>query len=312
MSRVSARSEPTSTTAGRSGGVPAVDRWQDRVVHATPGVLRVGAGLLWLSNVGWKVPPDFGRGQDRCRGLCAFVAHGVEYGVVPPWRWLLEQVVSPNLGLFGWVTLAVEFVLAATLLSGRFTRTAALLGMGQSLAIGLSVANAPDEWYWSYALMVLLHLGVFATAARTVPGARRVRPALVAATVAAYGTLVAVANARNAVFASRGTRDWLLVGGDTDFPGDFGRNVLAGSVALGVLIAAAGLVGARLSGRDAARWLGGGLVAVAVLLLVAFDDTGNVLAARPAPLAVVAALGLWLLGTTRGARPAVGQGAATR
>lgn len=290
--------------AGRGAGTSAADRWQDRVHDATPAVLRVGAGLLWLSNVSWKVPPDFGRSDDRCRGLCAFVGHGVEYGVVPPWRWLMENLVSPNLGLFGWLTLAVEFVLAAVLLSGRFTRSAAVLGMGQSLAIGLSVANAPGEWYWSYPLMVLLHLAVFATAARSGAGRRRARPAVVGAAVAGYGVLVAVANARNAVFASRGTREWLLVGGDTGFPGDFGRNVLAGSVALGLLIAAAGLAGARLSGSDAARWLGGGLVAASVLLLALFDDGDNLLAARPAPLAVAAALGLWLLGTSVRSRPA--------
>lgn len=274
--------------------------WDDRLLRASPSVLRIGAGLLWLSNVGWKVPPHFGRSGQGCRGLCAFVNQGVEHGVAGPWRWVLEEVVSPNLGLFGWVTLAVEFALAATLLSGRFTRVAALVGMAQATVIGLSVANAPREWYWSYALMVLVHLGVFATASRRASPA--VRPALVGAAVLAYGALVVVANARNDVFASQRTRDWLLVGGATGFPGDFGRSVLAGSVALGMVVAAAGVVSGRMAGAAASRWLGVGLLVAAALLLLTYDDGGNVLGATPAPLAVAAALGIWLLATTDAAR----------
>ncbi len=83
----------------------------------------------------------------------------------PPWGWLLENLVSPNLALFGYVTLAVEFLLAVLLLSGTLTRGAALLCLAQSIAIGLSVANADGEWYWSYLLMAVLHVAVFAMAA---------------------------------------------------------------------------------------------------------------------------------------------------
>lgn len=274
--------------------------WDDRLLRASPSVLRIGAGLLWLSNVGWKVPPDFGRSGKGCRGLCAFVNQGVDHGAVAPWRWVLEEVVSPNLGLFGWITLLVEFALAAALLSGRYTRVAALVGLGQSMVIGLSVANAPDEWYWSYALMVLVHLGVFATASRR--ESPPTRSALVGAAVVAYGALVAIANARNDVFASQRTQDWLLVGGATDFPGDFGRNVLAGSIALGVVVATAGVVSGRVAGTAAARWLGGGILAAAVLLLLTYDDGGNLLGARPAPLAVAAALGIWLMQPINAAR----------
>ncbi|MBA3280571.1 MAG: hypothetical protein H0U22_18090 [Geodermatophilaceae bacterium] len=75
-------------------------------------------------------------------------------------------IVSPNLALFGYATLIVEFLLAVLLLSGTLTRGAALLGLGQSIAIGLSVANADGEWYWSYLLRAALHVAIFAMAAR--------------------------------------------------------------------------------------------------------------------------------------------------
>ncbi len=136
-----------------------------RTDRLLPAGLRVTAGLLWLSNLSWKTPPDFGRSADGCSGLCRFVEEGSEVAVLPPWAWLLDNVVSPNLALFGYVTLAVEFLLAVLLLSGTLTRGAAFLGLAQSIAIGLSVANVDGEWYWSYLLMAALHIAVFAMAA---------------------------------------------------------------------------------------------------------------------------------------------------
>lgn len=157
-----------------------LSRIEASVTRASPAGLRVTAGLLWLSNVSWKVPPRFGESADGCRGLCAFVQAGIDHPVVPGYPWLLEHVVRPNLGLFGWVVLVVEFVLAALLLSGTLTRGAALVGVLQSIAIGLAVANKPGEWYWSYALMAALHVAVFATAAGRSAGVdsliRRARP----------------------------------------------------------------------------------------------------------------------------------------
>lgn len=152
----------------------------ERISGATPPALRLTAGLLWLSNVSWKVPPDFGETGDSCRQLCGFVEHGIEDPVAPGYPWFLENVVHPNLSVFGWFVLFMELLLAALLLSGTFTRVAALLGLVQSAAIGLTVANASGEWYWSYILMAVLHLAVFATAAGRTYGVdailRRARP----------------------------------------------------------------------------------------------------------------------------------------
>ncbi|MBA2428308.1 MAG: TQO small subunit DoxD, partial [Thermoleophilaceae bacterium] len=51
------------------------------------------------------------------------------------------------------------------LVLGLFTRLFALVGVGQTTAIALSALNAPHEWIWSYLLMILAHLAVFAMAA---------------------------------------------------------------------------------------------------------------------------------------------------
>jgi thiosulfate dehydrogenase [quinone] large subunit len=50
-------------------------------------------------------------------------------------------------------------------LIGLATRFWAVIGVAQTVVIMLSVLNAPHEWWWSYVLMLLAHLALFATAA---------------------------------------------------------------------------------------------------------------------------------------------------
>jgi hypothetical protein len=125
-------------------------------------VLRLLVGLMWLHNLLWKVPPDFGEKSQG--GLYFWTRLGVEFPVFAPFSWLLEHVVLPNFTPFGWLTLVVETSLAVLLLTGTAVRLAALIGIGQSAAIGLTVAVAPNEWSWAYAMMVGIHLVLLLTA----------------------------------------------------------------------------------------------------------------------------------------------------
>lgn len=120
------------------------------------------------------------------------------------------------------------------------------------------------------------------------------------AVLAAYGVLVVVANLRNGILPSAYTSEWVLFGGGGDFPGDFGRNVFGGSVGLGVLILLLAAAGWLFAGRRAAVPVGALAATFAVLLLVLYDDGGDLLAARPAPTAVIAAAGLLLIGSALG------------
>lgn len=119
---------------------------------------RIGVAMLWIENSGWKQPPDFA-------SLRKYTSYAVEYPVFPPFTWVVEKVILPNLTLFGWGTLLLEASIGAFLLIGLATRLWALIGLGQAVAITLSVLNAPHEWEWSYYLMVLAHVALFATAA---------------------------------------------------------------------------------------------------------------------------------------------------
>jgi thiosulfate dehydrogenase (quinone) large subunit len=120
--------------------------------------VRVLVGVLWLSNTGWKTPPDF-------PALRAFTAEAVEHPVFPPFSWLVEHVVLENFTPFGWLVLGTEVLLGALLVVGLFTRAAAIVGALMSVTIMLSVALAPGEWPWSYYLMIGANLTLFATAA---------------------------------------------------------------------------------------------------------------------------------------------------
>lgn len=74
---------------------------------------------------------------------------------------LAESKVSRGL----MAVVLVEAALGGFLLIGLLTRLWALVGIGQTVAITLSVLNAPNEWHWSYVLMLLAHVALFATAA---------------------------------------------------------------------------------------------------------------------------------------------------
>jgi len=117
---------------------------------------------MWLQNVGWKLPPDFGR--DSGRGLFKFVNFAVDHEVFAPYAWVVRELVLPNFILFGWVVLLTEASLGAFLILGLGTRFWALVGVAQSVAIAMSVLNAPHEWSWSYYLMIGIHLAIFGSA----------------------------------------------------------------------------------------------------------------------------------------------------
>jgi thiosulfate dehydrogenase (quinone) large subunit len=135
-----------------------------RIDRALIAVVRIGIGLLWIQNLSWKTPPDFGRG-DPPGGLYLLTTYAVSHEVFHPYARLINQVVLPNFTYFGWMVLLVEASLGAFLTLGLATRFWAVVGVAQTVVIMLSVVNAPNEWIWSYLLMLLAHVALFATAA---------------------------------------------------------------------------------------------------------------------------------------------------
>lgn len=170
--------------------------------------LRVLAGLLWLYNVAWKQPPDFGESSGG--GLYGYTSGAVDYPVFPPYSWVVEQVVLPNFTAFGWMVLVVETGLAVLLLTGTQVRLAALVGVGQSLAIGLSVAQTPGEWPWAYWMMIGIHVVLLFTPSGRVAAVDSVRaeaadgrgPAAARRVLLGWGVLIAVSGVVALVLAA--------------------------------------------------------------------------------------------------------------
>lgn len=131
---------------------------RSRIEGISIGGVRILAGLMWLANLHWKVPTDFGKSNGG--GLYKYVAVAAENAPFAPYRWGLREIVLPNFQLFGWFTLISELVVAALLLFGYRTRIVALAGAAMAVPIMLSVLyySKADEWSWSYLLMIGVHL----------------------------------------------------------------------------------------------------------------------------------------------------------
>ena len=127
----------------------------ERTVLALAG-LRIFMGILWLANLSWKLPPDFGR--DDPRGLLYSFRQAEQYALVGPLRDFVHDVVIPHFTLFGSLVFSVELIAGVLLFFGLFTRVGAVVGTGQSLAITALVVRAPNEWAWGYAMFILLNL----------------------------------------------------------------------------------------------------------------------------------------------------------
>ena len=151
-------------TADTDRPARAVAFLPSRIDRALIAMVRIGVALLWLQNLSWKTPPDFGQG-DPPGGLYLSTTYAVSHEVLHPYAWLVERLVLPNFTFFAWMVLLVEASLGAFLLVGLATRFWALVGIAQTVVIMLSVVNSPDEWIWSYLLMLLVHAALFATAA---------------------------------------------------------------------------------------------------------------------------------------------------
>ncbi len=127
------------------------------------GLCRIGVGLMWLANIHWKVPTDFG--ETNQGGLYKYSASVLRNSTFAPFKWFTEEILLPNFGFFGWFTLLSETALALLLLCGYKTKLVALGGAAMSVPIMLTVLyyDRADEWSWSYLLMIIAHLLLFAS-----------------------------------------------------------------------------------------------------------------------------------------------------
>lgn len=115
-------------------------------------LIRVTYGLMWLNEASWKSPPYFGLYTNDA--LYYWVKIPLTYPVFDPFNWFVQNVVLSNFILFGWMIFFTELFLGLSFVLGIKVRLFSVIAFFHTIAITLSVAKAPNEWIWSYILML--------------------------------------------------------------------------------------------------------------------------------------------------------------
>ena len=173
-------------------------------------IARLGLAYLFFTQLFWKLPPSFGCGADFAfpkpaeqnhweangsSGLCFWMGMESVYASEPRRvlvadmrpaglpnigvnitplaklnSLLLDNLLIPQIRLFGWLIWLAEFWIFLSMLLGLFTRLGALVSIGVSLQLYVGLANIPRpfEWEWSYGTIILLSIAMLgAVAGRT-------------------------------------------------------------------------------------------------------------------------------------------------
>ena len=141
----------------------AANALDERAQPIVIGSTRIMVALMWLANVHWKVPPNFG--EDTGGGLYKYSLSVTRNSPFAPFTWVTEEIILPNFQLFGWFTLIVEIILPLLLLIGYKTKLVSLGGVALAIPIFLSVIyyDRVFEWSWAYFLMIGAHLLLYAS-----------------------------------------------------------------------------------------------------------------------------------------------------
>jgi thiosulfate dehydrogenase (quinone) large subunit len=116
------------------------------------GILRISYGILWLQQAMWKIPPDFGLAHGD--GLFYWTTEMAKYSFLAPHKFFVQSVVLPHFLLFAWVTLLTELFIAFSHLLGIASRLGALAALAMSTNLLIGLARHPNEWPWSYLMLV--------------------------------------------------------------------------------------------------------------------------------------------------------------
>jgi len=133
-------------------------------------VARLIIGYLWITQLGWKMPPSFGCPPDfavstslnaRTTGLCDWTGLMAVYSKVPAHAAFIKNIIIPNIAWMGWGIWLLEVFIAGSLILGLASRLGALAGLLQAVNLYIGLTAIPFEWYWTYGMLITLHLIFF-------------------------------------------------------------------------------------------------------------------------------------------------------
>lgn len=180
--------------------------WDRRLQQIVIVIGRLGLAYLFFTQLFWKLPPTFGCANNFAypqpaaenywesngsSGLCFWLGMETVYANQPRQvlvadmkpaglfkfgvpitplaqvnAAMIDNVIKPNINLFGWLIWLAEFWVFVSMLMGLLTRLGGLVALGVSLQLFIGLANIPRpyEWEWSYGLMILVSLLMFGLA----------------------------------------------------------------------------------------------------------------------------------------------------
>lgn len=139
----------------------------DRLGQIGLVISRVVIGYLWITQLLWKKPSQFGCPSDfavttslgeRTTGLCDWTGLMAAYSKVPLHGQLIERFVVPNIEWMGWLIWLMEAFIAISLILGLLSRLGGLLGLMQAVNLYIGLTALPFEWYWTYGMLITLQL----------------------------------------------------------------------------------------------------------------------------------------------------------
>jgi hypothetical protein len=160
-------------------------------------VTRIVVGLLWFSQLWWKLPPTFGcptpfafSTRDQfTSGLCDWIGREAAYAgnlhvfnldlhaigqpnfsidlsfLSSAYGGILNSFILPNFSWMSWVIWGIELFATLTILFGVLGRLGALIGTVQALNLTIGLLPVPGEWEWTYIMLSALNFVLFMTAA---------------------------------------------------------------------------------------------------------------------------------------------------
>ncbi|MBI2761095.1 MAG: DoxX family protein [Chloroflexi bacterium] len=142
--------------------------FNDRLLYAGLALLRIGFGLVFLTNgiaklpgVGNKIPPfkGFLIGRDGARSILDSDTIGHPIGI---YRTLVEDVILANWNIVGTLLTVTELFIGVCLVLGVLTPIAALMGAAFQLHLNFANIHRGDKWLWEAAIqwMPLLTLAL--------------------------------------------------------------------------------------------------------------------------------------------------------
>ena len=145
-----------ATTGPTASGLLPDEAWRERLVALGIAFLRVGFGLVFLTNgiskaTGWdgiEPFPGFLIDYDGAKNILTFDVQTHPIGI---YKDFIDDVVIEQYGVFGPLLTVTEIAIGLMLISGAFANVGALIGA--LFALHLNFANWDRNiWAWEYAV----------------------------------------------------------------------------------------------------------------------------------------------------------------